>query len=148
MSTTLMSLRSLIGGYLQDPTNLVFDTTAVDGALRLALADYSRVTGTAQTISGLDGAVVTTLSDVDAEAVAIGAAAYTALGRVIKRGESFQFKQAIPKEQRGWGEARLKDFKDLLEQARTGTLRGSTVKPWAMAGWGMDAWDPNTPGVQ
>jgi hypothetical protein len=144
MTASLTSVREQVAQVLQDPAYLVFDSATLDGSIRLGLADYSRMRGSLQTLSGLDGAGATSFPDLDAEVIAIGAAAYAVLGRVVRRGEGFQFDQAVPAEARAWGEARLADFRAMLDQLRRGLLRSATVIPWAAAGWSMDAWDPNT----
>ncbi len=143
MTASLTLVREQVAQVLQDPSNLVFDSTTLDGSIRLALADYSRTRGSLQSLSGLDGAGATSFPDLDAEVIAIGAAAYAVLGRVIRRGEGFQFNQAVPAEARVWGEARLADFRAMLDQVRRGVLRSATVVPWPAAGWSMDAWDSN-----
>jgi hypothetical protein len=146
MSASLTSVREQVAQLLQDPSNLIFDSATLDGCIRLALADYSRMRGSLQSLSGLDGAGATSFPDLDAEVMAIGAAAYAVLGRVIRRGEGFQFKQAVPEEARAWGEARLADFGEMLDQVRRGLLRSATIVPWPAAGWSMDAWDVNAGG--
>ncbi len=146
MSATLASVRAQAAQFLQDPGNQIFDANALDGGIRVAMADYSRATGTLAALSGLDGGGATSFGDLDAEVIAVGAAAYCAVGRIFKRGESFQTRQYLPKELRTWGEARLRDFRELLEQVRAGTLRKDTVTPWAATGWALDPWDPNTLG--
>jgi hypothetical protein len=143
VTASLTSVREQVAQVLQDPSYLVFDSATLDGSIRLALADYSRMRGSSQSLSGLDGAGATSFPDLDAEVIAIGAAAYAVLGRVIRRGEGFQFKQAVPEEARAWGEARLADFRAMLDQIRCGLLRSASVVPWPAAGWSMDAWDAN-----
>jgi hypothetical protein len=146
MSQTLTSIRGRVGQILQDPTNLVFDSSTLDGCIRTALNEFANAKGAVQRLEGLDGAGSTDFSDLEGEMIAIGAAAYAVLGRVIKRSESFNFKQAVPKETRLWGETRLNDFHTMLAQVRQGTFRVATVTPWPSAGWSMDAWDVNNAG--
>jgi hypothetical protein len=146
MSQTLATIRSRVSQIIQDPTNLVFDSSALDGCIRSALNDFANAKGAEQRLEGLDGAGSTDFSDIEAEMIAVGASAYAVLGRVIKRSESFNFKQAIPKETRLWGETRLNDFHAMLDQVRRGTFRKAVVTPWPALGWSMDAWDPNSAG--
>lgn len=141
MSATLTTLRDRVEAFLQDGTNLIFETGTLDEALRLALSDYSLTLGTVQTISGLDGAAVTSVPALHESVLVIGAAGYAVVSRAIRRAESYQAHQELPKPVLTWGQARLDQFSRLLEQIRLGTFRVSTVTPWVATGWKMDDWD-------
>jgi len=141
MSSTLASLRDRVEAYLQDSTNLVFDVNTLEECIRLAMADYSMSTGVAHTLAGLDGAAATTLPAIHDSVIVIGSAGYTITSRAIKRAESYQMSQKVPKEVTEWGWERLNQFSRLLEKVRLGTFRVSTAQPWAAAGWLMDQWD-------
>jgi hypothetical protein len=54
--SNLMTIETRVSVLLHDTTQLNFSAALVDEAIRLALADYSRVSGLAETITGLDGA--------------------------------------------------------------------------------------------
>jgi hypothetical protein len=143
MSQSLSTIRDRVGQILQDPTGLVFDSAILDGSIRSALADLAAAKGALQTVSGLDGALTTSLSDLEVNVLEIGAAAYAVLGRVIRRSESFNLNQTVPKETQLWADTRMKDFQRMLEQVRCGTFRAAAVIPWPAKGWGMDEWDTN-----
>lgn len=143
MSETLSSIRDKVKAMLQDDANLVFDPATIESCIRFALDEYGLAKGAVQTISGLDGAVTTTVPDLESIIIQIGAAGYAVEGRVVKRSESFNFKQYIPREIRSWGEDRIKDFQRMLERVRTGTFHGANAVPWHNHGWAMDSWDPN-----
>lgn len=144
MAETLTSMRAKLADVLQDPAGLVFDSAAIDGAIRTALAEYSLAKGTPQTLDGLEGAAATTFPDVEAVVITIGAAGYAVEGRVFKRSESFNFKQYSSPEIRLWADSQLKLFRAYLKQIRAGSFRGAGAAAWPDRGWAMDAWDPNT----
>ncbi|HEY3345588.1 MAG TPA: hypothetical protein VGJ97_11710 [Anaerolineaceae bacterium] len=143
MSQSLSAIRDRVGQILQDPTGLVFDSATLDGSIRSAVADLALAKGALQTVTGLDGEVTTSFSDLEANVVESGAAAYAVLGRVIRRSESFNLKQSVPLEIRQWADTRMQDFQRMLEQIRCGTFHAAAVIPWPARGWGMDEWDVN-----
>jgi hypothetical protein len=85
MTTTLATLRDWVELALGDPTNLIWSTATLDGAIRGALAEISGAAGTTLTLNGLDGATETTLEDRDTPLLVVGASAYALATRLSER---------------------------------------------------------------
>ena len=91
MPYTLAQIIDKVEINLLDETNLIWSVPVVTEAIRAALTDLSRIRGTVLTLNGLDGAVSTTLADLDHYVVVRGAVAYALLFRVVGR-----FEEATP----------------------------------------------------
>jgi hypothetical protein len=113
MTTTLTSLTTRVQTALMDTGAQVWDAPTITEGIRLALGEYSLAGDAAVTLSGLDGAAVTTLPGLHDTLIVWGAAAYAALSRTIDRAESHQLGgDAAPL--KTWGDARLREYKGML----------------------------------
>ena len=117
MPATLASLIDRVEALVMDSANRVFDVVTVTEGLRLALSEYNlaRETATlaAVTLSGLDGAVATTLGAGHESLLVLGGGGYAASARSVDRAESFE----LDKESTslaGWAEKRLSEFRSML----------------------------------
>ncbi len=140
MTATLDSLRDRVETLLQDGANLIYDPASLDEMIRLAVGEYVQARGAPQTLSGLDGAVVTSIPVEHEVVIVIGAVGYAVTARVHKRAESYQMHPTGPVVL-AWAERRLAEFRALLERVRLETLQGSLSAPWGETGWKLDAWD-------
>jgi hypothetical protein len=135
MAATLISLRARIRAALLDSSSpgQVWDDESLAEALRQALSEYQLAGAAPASLQGLDGALVTSLPEMHESLVVWGASAYAALTRSIRRAESFQLgSEAAALE--AWGEARLREFRALLNLVRAADLHGADTPPWGQ--WG------------
>jgi hypothetical protein len=128
--SNLITFENRVNVLLHDTTQLNFSTELVDEAVRLALADYSRVSGMAETISGLDNAAVTTVPADDEGIIVLGAAGYTACSKAADRKESFNLNQEIPQGLLKVGAGFMERFKALLNTVRTHNQWSAAETPW------------------
>lgn len=87
MAHTLTTIRDQVEINLMDTANLVWSTPILDEAIRAALMDISRAYDDVLDLQGLDGALTTTLADLDAYVLVKGAAAHALVFRVVGRYE-------------------------------------------------------------
>lgn len=123
---------------LRDTTRLDFPPELVEECIRLALAEYSRVSGTVETLSGLDGAAETSLPGEDAGLIVLGAAGYAACSKAADRKESFNLNQQIPEGLLKVGAGFMERYKALLNTVRTHRQWISAEVPWG-AGFSLSA---------
>lgn len=135
MTTTLATLRDWVALVLGDTTNLIWTTETLDQAIRSALAEISGAYGTSLTLNGLDGATETTLEEVDAHALVLGATTYALAIRVSDR-----FEEASPVREDIDALIKLRDktmaqFQAQLEGVRLRRLQESTNTPYSAWDW-------------
>jgi hypothetical protein len=138
---SLTTFISRVAGMLHDPAGLIYDSAALESALRTALDQYNRARGQVYTIQDLDGASETSLPAIDEVIIAMGAAGHAAAARSLQRAESFNLNQAVPDTLQSWSRQVLELFAEELDRARLTDFRGQDVPCWAAQGWPLDSWD-------
>jgi hypothetical protein len=132
MAATLSSLTDRVEALVMDIGNRIFDTSTIAEGIRLALGEYNLARESAAlapvTLSGLDGAALTTLDSGHESLLVLGGAGYAAAARAVDRAESFE----LDKEARdltSWAEKRLAEFRAMLRSihpAYGGAISGGT----------------------
>ncbi|MGB8251798.1 MAG: hypothetical protein WCF08_01170 [Anaerolineaceae bacterium] len=147
MSADLDSLTARVAEFLQDATHLVYPDSAITEGLRQALGELSRALGQNLDLSGLDGAVTTTLPEELESLLVQGATAVVVSGRGLRHAEQTALApEGLSPAALAWAEAVWKRFSHSCELIRSSALRGSSV-PWAeppagsRTGWSLDAHD-------
>ena len=135
MAITLTTVRDQLEIRLSDSSNLIWSTNLLDESIRAALADISKVFHTVQTLSGLDGALLTSLDELDLNCLLVGSLAYAFRFRLINR-----FEQASPEEENPQDLALLStdfmnDFQSMLTQIRLRLFYHSTDSPHSAWEW-------------
>lgn len=154
---TLATITEQARALLMDGSGTAWDDTTMTAAVRQAAAEYSLAAGEPLLIAGLNGAVTTLEAPYDA-LIVWGAAAYAALARSIDKADTFDIEgvnEAAAATLRGWGEARLAEYRAMLravypgylmavdpgdhaaEMARRASLRVTSTPPWGQ--WVFDA---------
>ncbi len=113
MASTLTSLSTRVNTYLMDTSNQVWDAATITEGMRLALGEYGLAGNAAVSLSGLDGAALTTLPANHDTVIVLGGAAYAALAQAADRADGARLGTAGA-EFKTWGEARLREFKAML----------------------------------
>jgi hypothetical protein len=135
MSPTLSSARDKVATRLQDLTHLIWSTTAIDEALRAALADLGSVHGSSLTLEGLDGAVLTTYDALDENTLMVGAVAYALRFRLVEK-----IDQAAPLRINNQvliqhATLQMNLYQSLLTQVKLRRFAESTETPYASWEW-------------
>ncbi len=119
--------------YVKDGSHwLLFGGDAVPQVGELILIRYAA----SHTLTGLDGAAVTSLPDVDEGLLALGAAGYAAVMRAAAMVQAYG-KRNPQDESLQHGKLRLEAFRRQLENSPS---PGMPAKPWSMR-WSLDGWD-------
>jgi hypothetical protein len=113
MTLTLINAIGRVRALLQDADAMVWNDEALAEGLRLALDEYRLAGNTDVALVGLDGAPATTLPERHEGLAVWGGAAYAALGRAAERTERFALADEA-QVLKGWGDARLREFKGML----------------------------------
>jgi hypothetical protein len=139
MAHTLTTVRDQLENRLEDATNLIFATTALDEAIRASLNDLSTAYGSAQTLNGLDGAAATTFSDLDLNTLVVGAMAYVCRFRLIGKFEEASPVREHPEDLAKWAVDFMADFEALIYQIKLRKFQESTTSP--ISEWEWDEGD-------
>jgi len=136
MSTTLTDIRTRAAVQLDDTHNLIWPASALDEAARSALAELSRVSGVALTLSGLDDAEETTVPDTDVQALIAGVVAFAlrfrAVGSVpLPEPHDRNKPAALPELVAG----AMDVFQSHLDKIRIRYLQESPDHPWSSWDW-------------
>ncbi len=134
MDTTLENLQQRVSVLLVDLTHLSYSTNLLDEGIRQALGEYSLVTGSHETLTGLDGATATTIPEMDCGIIVLGAAGFIAACKTMDRKEQFNLDEQSPGAVARLGERLLQRFDRLLGTVRSARLRASDVPGWG-DGW-------------
>ncbi|HVN56502.1 MAG TPA: hypothetical protein VMT46_19400 [Anaerolineaceae bacterium] len=131
MATDLASIRARVGVELGDAGGVNYPQAQLDEGIRLALNEYNLMLGfqgvTAVTLSGLDGAVATTLPAIHEGALVVGAAGYAVSGRAVDRSEAFDLNQQLPQQLVDLGRQYLNDFRKMVGQYRADLTRDAEM---------------------
>lgn len=130
-------LEQRVSTLLQDMTQLVFPVALVHECLRQAMLAYSRSSGRAESLAGLDGALETSVPELDGGLLVLGAAGYAATLKGVDRKEAFNLEASTSTRVVELGERLLARFEALLLTVQRERMRASTVQPWG-AGWLLD----------
>ena len=139
MAHTLASVRDQLENRLEDSTNLIFSTTALDEAIRASLNELSNAYGSAQTLNGLDGAAATTFSDLDLNTLVVGAMAYACRFRLMSKFEEASPVREHPEDLAKWTETFMSDFENLIYQIKLRKFQEATTAP--ISEWTWDEGD-------
>ena len=135
MAHTLATFRDQLENRLEDSTNLIFSTAALDEAIRAALNEVSLAYGSAQTLSGLDAAVTTTFSDLDLNALVMGAMAYACRSRLMSKFEEASPVREHPEDLAKWTETFMSEFENLIYQIKLRKFQEATTSPISEWTW-------------
>ena len=135
MTLTLTDSLESLSAQLSDRTNLVWDTTLLEEALRTSLNELSVVCGTVQTLNGLDGALVTTMDEVDRPVLMLGAAAYALTFRAVGRFEAVTPAPDLAIELGDLAQKTMKRFQSLLVRTQLRKFQESTSHPYGQWAW-------------
>ena len=129
---------------LIDTEETLWHTAELDEAMRQALADMGLAAGAVYTVTGLDGALTTSLPGQHFATLVRGAAAYSLLWRTIERLEAFNTRPNLPAEVLAAAAALLARFETALNHLaalRVTELQTAVDSPYptvtdaAQAGW-------------
>lgn len=129
---------------LMDTSAAVWQSAELDEALRQALADMSLAAGASYTLTGLDGALITSLPAQYFTALVRGAAAYAVLWRAIERLDAFSLRPNLSSAALAAAAALLARFEmglAHLAALRTAEMQNAAVSPYptgtesAQPGW-------------
>ena len=129
---------------LIDTEETVWHIAELDEAMRQALADMGLAAGAVYTVTGLDGALTTSLPGQHFATLVRGAAAYSLLWRTIERLEAFNTRPNLPAEVLAAAAALLARFETALNHLaalRVTELQTAVDSPYpavtdaAQAGW-------------
>jgi len=121
--------------HLNDMGGLIWTDGMLEAAVRSALRAISRVYDEDFTLSGLDGALETTLPDEDEHALVTGAVAYALTFRASGRFEDAAQDQNLPSALANWASAHMARFQTLLAQCRRRTHQTSPDPPYSQWEW-------------
>ena len=139
MAHTLATVRDQLENRLEDSTNLIFSTAALDEAIRAALNEVSLTYGSAQTLSGLDAAVTTTFADLDLNTLIVGAMAYACRFRLMSKFEEASPVREHPEDLAKWATDFMDEFMSLTTQIRLRKFQEATTAP--LSAWEWDEGD-------
>jgi hypothetical protein len=134
MAFDLTTIQARAAALLMDTGNELWSAADVTNAVRMALYEMSLAAGSPLTLSGLDMAASTTVPALLEGALIVGAAGYAAAARQADKADFEVASEA--KELKPWAEARLREFRSMLEQmypagsARLANMRSSS-SPWS-----------------
>lgn len=135
MSASLTSVKTQLEIQLSELSSLVWSSNALEEAIRAALSEIAGTYGSTVTLSGLDGAISTTLEDADVHALIIGSVAHAARFRIFGR-----FEEATPEDFNHealirWAEAAMAEFQSALTQIRLRRFQESIDHPYSPWDW-------------
>lgn len=135
MSATLTSAKAQLETQLSEFSTLVWSSTALEEALRASLAEISRAYGSAVTLNGLDGALITTLEEVDTHVLIIGGVAYATRFRVMGRFEEATPEDSQSEDMTRWATETMAKFQSALTQIRLRRFQESADPPYSPWDW-------------
>jgi len=121
--------------HLNDMGGLIWTDGMLEAAVRSALRAISRVYDEDFTLSGLDGALESTLPDEDEHALVTGAVAYALTFRASGRFEDAAQDQDLPSALANWASAHMARFQTLLAQSRGRSHQISPDPPYSQWEW-------------
>ena len=121
-ATTLARLRI----FLMDSGSAIWADADLQASIRLAVQEVSLYNAAAVTLSGLDGAVTTTVAAGVEGGLLVGAAGYAATARSVDRAETFELggEAAV---MLAWGTARLEEWRGMLRAQYPTAVVGSDL---------------------
>ncbi len=132
---TLAQLRLRLQHLLADAEARVWSPDTLDEAIRQALNDCGRVLGSKLTLTGLDGAVATSIDARDEELVIRGAAGYAARSRSLDRAERVDLAGGSTTILLDGGRNQLNEFETQLNVLRLRQLQAGTAAPAVTLLW-------------
>ena len=118
--TTLTDMIGLVAGLLVDGGHVVWSTEMMTVGTRLALGEYNIQAAQLVTLSGLDGAISTTLPKNHEGLLVIGASGWTVLaGQADNLFTPLPPDYGMSKDLYKWASDRLVEFRALMAQAMT-----------------------------
>jgi hypothetical protein len=135
MPASLTSVKTQLETQLSELSSLIWSSTALEEAIRAALAEIAGTYGSPITLSGLDGAISTTLEDADVHVLVTGSVAHAARIRIFGR-----FEEATPEDLNHdalicWAEAAMAVFQSALIQIRLRRFQESADHPYSPWDW-------------
>ena len=127
---TLAQIEERVLTLLVDMTHLNFSLDLIDEGIRQALLEYSKASGQAESISGLDGALSSTIAEIDSGMIVLGAAGFAASAKGVDRKEAFNLDGQIAPQVIQLGERFLARFQALILTVRCDRLRSPEVQAW------------------
>jgi hypothetical protein len=137
MSMDYQTIEGRVAVLLQDLTRLTFSSELLGEGIRMALREYSAVSGQSETIAGLDEAGLTSIPEHDCGILVLGAAGYIAAAKTIDRKEHFNLQPELPQGVTSLGGRLLMRFDRLLGTVRSARLRAADVPCWG-SGWSLN----------
>lgn len=134
MSIDYQTIEGRVAILLQDLTRLTFSSELLCEGIRMALREYSAVSGQPETLSGLDDAGLTSIPEHDCGILVLGAAGYIAAAKTIDRQEHFNPQPELPQGVTSLGSRLLQRFDRLLGTVKSARLRAADVTCWE-SGW-------------
>lgn len=135
MSQNIQTIEDRVAVLLTDLTHLSFSPELIREGVRMAVLEYNRVSGMDDTLSGLDGASLTTIPENDCGMIVLGAAGYTAACKTIDRKQQFNLDEETPAAVLQLGQRLLERFDRLLSTVRANRFHREDVQTWG-EGWG------------
>jgi GAF domain-containing protein len=135
MPASLISVKTQLETQLSELSSLVWSSSALEEAIRAALAEIAGTYGAAVTLSGLDGAISTTLEDADVQVLVIGSVAHAARFRIFGRFEEVTPEDLDHDAMIHWAEAAMAEFQSALTQIRLRLFQESIDPPYSTWEW-------------
>ncbi len=135
MTASLTSVKTQLAIQLSELSSLVWSSNALEEAIRAALAEIAGTYGSTVTLSGLDGAISTTLEDADVHALIIGSVAHAARFRIFGRFEEVTPEDFNHEALIRWAEAAMAEFQSALTQIRLRRFQESIDHPYSPWDW-------------
>ena len=135
MAHTLTTVRDQLETRLEDATNLIFSTAALDEAIRASLAEISNAYGTALTLNGLDAAAATTIEDVDIHALLVGGMAHACRFRLMSKFEEASPVREHPEDLATWATQFMHEFLALATLIKLRKFQKASTAPHTEWDW-------------
>lgn len=132
---TFETVKERVRCHLNDTASLIWTDAMLEEAVRSALQALSRVIDESFTLSGLDGAVETTLPEEDEHALVTGAVAYALTFRASGRFEDAALKGDLPAALMDWASAHMARFQAMLAQIKVRSHQESADVPYSEWEW-------------
>ncbi len=132
---TFATIKERVRCHLNDTGGLVWTEAMLESAVRCALRAISRVYDADFSLSGLDGAMETTLPEEDEHALINGAVAYALTFRASGRFEDATPKQDLPSALGDWASAHMARFQAMLAHIKARSHQKAADVPYSEWEW-------------